>query len=195
MDKIQDYELNFWSKFIKEVGKDKFRAHRCEDYIWRIKYLPGLQEESGIGLDVGSGLFSFMEATNLRLFALDPLMSEYQQLIYPISLVHPNITYMNVDCEKLPFLGDTIDFIVCTNVLDHTPNPQTMVNEMYRALKPMHKLYFEVNFTDTEWPGHYGKWNREMVDNMMKNFILDNYIVERDDEHKLLLFYAVYRKP
>lgn len=46
----------------------------------------------------------------------------------------------NVDvvasADKLPFEQASFDSVVCTQVLEHVPDPQIVVDEMYRVLKP-----------------------------------------------------------
>lgn len=46
----------------------------------------------------------------------------------------------NVDivasADKLPFDDASFDSVVCTQVLEHVPYPQSVVDEMYRVLKP-----------------------------------------------------------
>lgn len=45
----------------------------------------------------------------------------------------PDLYY---DGENLPFENDSIDFILCTEVLEHCLEPEKIVSEMHRCLKP-----------------------------------------------------------
>jgi SAM-dependent methyltransferase len=58
--------------------------------------------------------------------------------------------YENVDivCDiaRLPFKDDSIDIILNIAVLEHVPNPQAVVNEIYRVLKPGGIVFTEFPF-------------------------------------------------
>lgn len=43
--------------------------------------------------------------------------------------------------EHIPVLDKTYDIILCTQVLEHVPYPQKVINEFYRILKPGGKLF------------------------------------------------------
>ncbi len=38
--------------------------------------------------------------------------------------------------EKIPLKNNTIDTVLCTQVLEHVPYPQKIIDEIYRVLKP-----------------------------------------------------------
>lgn len=50
------------------------------------------------------------------------------------------------DAHNIPFLDDTFDSILCNAVLEHVHNPEGVVSEMERVLKPGGYLYAEVPF-------------------------------------------------
>lgn len=45
---------------------------------------------------------------------------------------HPNIY---ADVTQVPLLGQSVDCVVCTEVLEHLPNPQACVDEVHRLLR------------------------------------------------------------
>lgn len=56
-------------------------------------------------------------------------------------------TYIGDICEYNNFLLDkTFDYVVCTEVLEHTDRPWDAVNEIWRILKPGGKLFLSVPF-------------------------------------------------
>ena len=69
---------------------------------------------------------------------------------------HPDI--LNVDifyfkgvdivanAEQLPFADGSVDAIVCESLLEHVPNPQKIVDEMYRVLRPGGAMYIVIPF-------------------------------------------------
>jgi predicted SAM-dependent methyltransferase len=50
------------------------------------------------------------------------------------------------DIHNLPFEDNSIDAIICMNVLEHVEEPQKAVREIYRVLKPGGYCYIEVPF-------------------------------------------------
>lgn len=50
------------------------------------------------------------------------------------------------DITKLPFIDNSVDYILNIAVLEHVPNPQAVISEMYRILKPGGKLLCEIPF-------------------------------------------------
>jgi len=58
--------------------------------------------------------------------------------------------YKNVDIvcdiENLPFKDNSIDLIANIAVLEHVPNPERVVQEIYRVLKPNGKVYSVMPF-------------------------------------------------
>ncbi len=50
------------------------------------------------------------------------------------------------DAHCIPFMSDTFDSVICNAVLEHVTNPEKVVAEAIRVLKPGGKLYAEVPF-------------------------------------------------
>jgi ubiquinone/menaquinone biosynthesis C-methylase UbiE/uncharacterized protein YbaR (Trm112 family) len=49
---------------------------------------------------------------------------------------NPNLSICQADAETLPFKGNEFDIILCLQLLEHTPFPETVVGEITRILKP-----------------------------------------------------------
>ena len=58
--------------------------------------------------------------------------------------------------EALPLRSESIDVAYSLNVLEHVHDPQTMIKEAIRILKPGGYLYFVVPNYGSFWEGHYG---------------------------------------
>lgn len=74
-------------------------------------------------LDVGSGSYSRYR----NLF-------DYEKYIR-MDIQHGENVDIVGDAEAIPFLGESLDAIVCTQVLGDVPNPQKACEEFYRVLK------------------------------------------------------------
>ena len=89
----------------------------------------------------------------LRRFRDDALMLNLGSGVHK---PHPNILnvdifyYKGVDLvangETLPFPTGTVDAIVSESLLEHVPNPEKIVAEMYRVLRPGGALYIVIPF-------------------------------------------------
>ncbi len=98
---------------ISPVFVDSEQKHFISNYV----------DDEKITLNVGSGNSKILEnICNVDIFA-----------------------YENVDvvCDisDLPFLDNSIDVVFNSAVLEHVPNPQKVVNEIYRVLKPSGVIY------------------------------------------------------
>jgi len=50
------------------------------------------------------------------------------------------------DVHDLPFEDNSVDAVICMNVLEHVEEPQKAVKEIYRVLKPGGYAYFDAPF-------------------------------------------------
>src|SRR3989344_2532649 len=76
------------------------------------------------------------------------------------------------DIENLPFQSSTIDAVVSESVLEHIRDPQAVVSEMHRVLKPGGIAYTVVPFV---FPFHsspydYYRWSKMGISELFKNF-------------------------
>ena len=194
----QKVELAFWKNEFDRLGEDGFLELRKNDYIEKTKHFKEyLEKEAGEGLDVGSGLFSIFEFAPLdrvKITAIDPLMDEYTWIFsYRDKVLH----YQN-DGEALGFNDNFFDFVVNINCLDHTPNPQKMVDEMYRVLKTNGKLYLQINFDHPESfsPAHYSLFTKQNIDNIMdiNKWSLEKEVIEKNQNYPQDLYNSIWTK-
>lgn len=186
-------EVNFWKSLVREEGTTKFIRRRRGDFYRHMNNFDGNADLSGVGIEIGTGCFSQLEWANSdEIIGVDPLMPEYEG-IFPF--INKRVSMRHLDGENLPdSFTDRFDWVVCWNVIDHTPDPKKMVQEMYRVLRHGGKIYLEVNFDDQLAAPHYSLWNEEMVN---FNFpIIDQRYSKsvRNEADRQTLFYAVYKK-
>lgn len=59
-------------------------------------------------------------------------------------------SFKNVDCvgdgHRIPFSDNTFDSVICNAVLEHVHNPEQIVKEIFRVLKPGGRVYAEIPF-------------------------------------------------
>jgi len=99
-------------------------------------------------LDVGcgplGGLCSKIKDAKM-LVGVDTLAEEYKRIIKA-----DNILLKSCAAENIPANDNSFDIVFCTNVLDHTNNPERAIKEMHRVLKPGGKLYLLVHLRISE---------------------------------------------
>lgn len=133
VSEMQQGELAWWKAFLQRPNaKERLLA------IYGYRYLPFFFEEFnhlGRVVDFGSGPISAALAAESyeSLWCVDPLLEDYAKegLVWggPIHLLTP---------ETLP--SDAFDTALVFNVLDHTTDPQPILRDAARAIKPTGKV-------------------------------------------------------
>lgn len=127
------------------VGEMLFAIRRLVDLqlctIWRVLG-PILPKLRGNLLDVGCGEMPFR-------FALHPDLA-YTGLDVKEAVdfgMSGNDVVKLFDGTNIPFPDDSFDNILCTEVIEHALDPETLVKEMHRVLKPGGLLVLTVPFS------------------------------------------------
>ena len=76
------------------------------------------------------------------------------------------------DVQALALADDTFDVVVCTEVLEHLPEPQTAIHEMYRVLKPGGTLILTTRFLFPihDAPHDYFRFTRYGLQYLLRRF-------------------------
>ena len=132
--------------------------------IWRdLKAeLPSVQ---GTVLDVGCGIQPFrpMFAPTVRYIGLDSADSKAH-----FGYEAPDTLYYSGDVW--PVADRTADFILCTETLEHIPDPAVFLREAFRSLKPGGRLLLTVPFA-VRWhfiPYDYWRYTPSGLDNLLR---------------------------
>jgi 2-polyprenyl-3-methyl-5-hydroxy-6-metoxy-1,4-benzoquinol methylase len=196
MDSHQEVEVSFWKGLVAEKG-DKYLEFRAIDWDYKTKHFhPDIDDEVGEGLEVGTGvvsIFEFDNNKNTHIFTIDPLQDEYQKII---SINTGHVTYSNQNGEQIAKIDELFDFVLCVNVIDHTPYPQKMINQIYRVLKKGGKFYFEVNFDHHYSPAHYKIWIMEDVNSIIDSnkWEIKKEVLESNPDYPQDLYHAILIK-
>jgi ubiquinone/menaquinone biosynthesis C-methylase UbiE len=97
---------------------------------WAVRYAAGLVHERGefYGIDISPKMIEKAEASSSG-----------------FNNVHFSIT----SAEQLPFDDNFFDFIICSNSFHHYFNPDKVLSEVYRVLKPGGRIYILDATSDT----------------------------------------------
>lgn len=76
--------------------------------------------------------------------------------------------------NKLPIRSGTIDFIVCSAVLEHVNEPSKVIDEMYRILKPGGRAWVDIPFLQPyhEAPDDFYRYTLSGIRHMFKRFVI-----------------------
>lgn len=132
-------ELAFQRKWAKDFAANK---DKVLEYWRKYRYLEQIKRICQIGpavsvLDVGCGISSVLFFLEARKYGIDILADKYKQFFeYPFPVGALN-------AENVDFLSD-FDVVFCTNVLDHTENPQAIIKKIYGITRNYFVLTVEV---------------------------------------------------
>lgn len=79
---------------------------------------------------------------------------------------------LRADAHCLPIHENSVDTIQCMNLIEHIADPQTMIDETYRVIKPGGEIYIMVPFIHPyhEAPIDCNRWTDEGLRQIMQKF-------------------------
>jgi SAM-dependent methyltransferase len=195
LNPIAQQELDYWKRDFEIYGGDEGYVEARKGAVPHHTEFFGnyLNAEIGPGLDIGPGLVSIFESLPIDpMFAIEPLQDEYSKVVSPDRL---RVKYITGSGEDMNMFEDgQFNFVYCVNVIDHTPNPDKLIAEVRRVLKPGGNFYFQVNFDETLSSCHYQLWRDETVVEYLGDWNLLNSYCYGRPEYNQTLFWAVYKK-
>ena len=99
-------------------------------------------------LDLGSGdgaLARALSALGAEVLALDIDLRSLSDDPFP---------QVRADGTRLPFTDGAFARVVCSNVLEHTPHPERVLEEIARVLEPSGKAWVSWTNWYSPWGGH-----------------------------------------
>jgi SAM-dependent methyltransferase len=85
-------------------------------------------------LDLACGLGGYippLQASGARVVAVD----------FNVPHKVESIPFAIADALRVPFPDDCFDLVICTNLIEHVPNPADLLREIWRVLKPSGVVY------------------------------------------------------
>lgn len=112
---------------------------------------PEVSLEVGIGA-LGLGISGFLPQIPQR-YGLDPIPPvslesrdpSHGQLLRFMAERRAAISYVVACGEEIPFRSQSMDLVICCNVIDHASEPAAILKEIHRVLKPDGLLFFDVH--------------------------------------------------
>lgn len=101
------------------------------DFVWQAAQSTA---PNSIVIDAGSGYSPYRAFFNhAKYFSIDSGQGD-------AGWNYSNISIRGDLCQ-LPFSSNIADIVICTQVLEHVPEPQIVIEELYRIMKPNGVLY------------------------------------------------------
>ena len=95
---------------------------------------------SCVDIGCGSGGISFHLSPAFKsVCGVDPEPWERWQ---GFTAERPNLSFVAESIDTLSLADDSVDVVICNQVYEHVPNPQTLIAQIYRILKPGGICYF-----------------------------------------------------
>ncbi|MFC1819074.1 class I SAM-dependent methyltransferase, partial [Thermodesulfobacteriota bacterium] len=138
---------NYASTFLNP----KCTSQQLDLFIHRKSILKALNKKlanfHGHVLDVGCGQMPYKSL----LVSSKTDVTKYIGLDFEVNPIHNNNPDIVWEDNKIPLADNTIDCSLATEVLEHCPNPEEVLDEIHRVLKPGGFFFFTVPFL---WPLH-----------------------------------------
>lgn len=106
-------------------------------------------------LDVGPGPLGFPDACPARLaIGVEPLAQRFAE--HDLLLSDSPAVYLSTGAERVPLLAESVDVVLARNSLDHVDDPEQVLQEIRRLLRPGGTLIlnFDVDHTPTAMEPH-----------------------------------------
>ena len=80
------------------------------------------------------------------------------------------------DAQALSLADEVFDVVLCTEVLEHLPEPQRAIDEMYRVLKPGGRLLLTTRFLFPihDAPHDYFRYTKYGLRHLMRAFVIES---------------------
>ena len=141
---LQKQTLERWKKKNLKAEREKSLENNYLPLL--LKFSQGLSKNAAI-LEIGCGPICLSQTIpNGKKSFLDPLLDDFRRL-FPGEL--PEGTYIASSAEKVAKPGNSYDLIICLNTLSHTLNPELVLNEVERLMKPHGKLLLGIRTYST----------------------------------------------
>jgi len=148
--KISDSEFKRIMDFCKEKGAsiERWPSYYERRYLEFLSYYALFpQKQLGLVLELGCGIgyqSAFLSKVASNVIATDleeESVSSHAPGMLRAKELHQNLNISNVmlkacSAEELPFDDNSFDMVYSSHVLEHIPNPERALREIYRVLKP-----------------------------------------------------------
>ncbi|HXX53552.1 MAG TPA: class I SAM-dependent methyltransferase [Thermodesulfovibrionales bacterium] len=129
-----------------------------------------------IVVEIGPGPVGFLDACGARIaIGIDPLANAFRQ--QGLMLPNSDVVYLNTVAESIPLVDEFVDIIVSRNSLDHVTEPEKVLDETWRVLKPGGFFLLNVDIEHEQRPLEPHCFSLAKVDHLLSRFRIDRKIL------------------
>jgi ubiquinone/menaquinone biosynthesis C-methylase UbiE len=170
-DRRDFYEQFFLEKHIDESKYDlraRLRREAIKHALCETKNTP-----KGVIADIGFGVGDVIESMPIDAAKIAVSYSR-ADLGLARSICDPRISFINASIFDLPLASNSVDIILCLEVIEHLPDDRAAIRELARVLKssglllvsgPSHHYYPDY----LELIGHYRHYSRESLNKLLES--------------------------
>lgn len=190
---------NYWGQHT--VNSRPFKtARESEDYLeWRASVYPKFRElmnlygehDGEVVLDYGCGpgndVVGFAIYTGARrVIGIDVspkalALANHRLALHGVDPERIELIQSSDSLSSVPLEDRSVDYIHCAGVLHHTSNPQTLLREFYRVLRPGSRACIMVYNRDSLWLHLYTAYVRMIVQGDFKGLSLTEAFTRNTD--------------
>jgi ubiquinone/menaquinone biosynthesis C-methylase UbiE len=173
-----------WERLLAKTDKETTREQLAATGFSRLTSTSVHVVDAGCGAGVVSVLMQEMLAQNYSASCLTLIDQSKERIIKAKTLLHStkshDISYVSCALEEIDLPSDSVDYIFCRFVFEYLSDPDLVLKELKRILKPGGKLV--VGDLDYNCLTHYpiSPWLEaavtEIVSNLAREKVLDPHI-------------------
>jgi ubiquinone/menaquinone biosynthesis C-methylase UbiE len=121
---------------------DQQRDVKAQAILNTMRHFVSVSLEKTAWLDIGCGsgdIAATIAPYVKSIIGIDP---EPWARWFELQKVNPNLQFLSESIENLSCSDNSTDMVVCNQVYEHISNPQSLIAEIYRILKPGGYCYF-----------------------------------------------------
>lgn len=137
----KEFLLEFYNTMPGDIDEQAYNSDILVQRYFQLRKTDTIKETLQIGksdivIDIGCGSGVQLKEVGGNGYALAIGMDINQNVLqYARNRSLPNTEYIRADAQYLPIKTDSVDKIICAEIIEHLTTPQNLVNEITRVLK------------------------------------------------------------
>ena len=163
VEQVQDFCTRCRKGGAEDLAAEFLSEERAREHLHMLETLAGRPLRGSSLLEIGAGYGMFLAAARrcagVESFGIEPGVDDYvsrsvaRRLLRAANIRDTVIVY--AEGENLPFREESFDIVYSSNVLEHVRDPEAVIHEGFRAVKPGGRVVFVVPNYRSFWEGHY----------------------------------------